>query len=191
MGTRHLIAAVIDGDFKLAQYGQWDGYPTGQGADILKFLRSNNLEAFAGRVRNLRWATEDDHRAVSEEAGVEHGKQWVTMDESERLAKVAPYFDRGTGSAILDLIQEDLVPCVEDHHDFARNSLFCEWAYVLDLDEGVFEVYQGFQQTPPTKGRWVGQSGSDGYEPVELVASWPFTALPTDDEFNDAFSEED
>lgn len=27
MGTRHLTAVVIDGDYKVAQYGQWDGYP--------------------------------------------------------------------------------------------------------------------------------------------------------------------
>jgi len=29
MGTRHCIIAVCDGEHKIAQYGQWDGYPTG------------------------------------------------------------------------------------------------------------------------------------------------------------------
>jgi hypothetical protein len=38
MGTRHLIAAKIDGVYKLAQYGQWDGYPDGQGVAVLDFL---------------------------------------------------------------------------------------------------------------------------------------------------------
>jgi len=31
MGTRHLICAKINNEYKLSQYGQWDGYPSGQG----------------------------------------------------------------------------------------------------------------------------------------------------------------
>lgn len=44
MGTRHLIA-VIDrkGTLKVAQYGQWDGYPSGQGVDVLKFAKNKVL----------------------------------------------------------------------------------------------------------------------------------------------------
>ena len=30
MGTRHLTAVVLNGDFKVAQYGQWDGFTNGQ-----------------------------------------------------------------------------------------------------------------------------------------------------------------
>lgn len=40
MGTRNLTM-VIDrkGEIKVAQYGQWDGYPSGQGATILEFAK--------------------------------------------------------------------------------------------------------------------------------------------------------
>jgi len=38
MGTRNLTMVISDGKTKIAQYGQWDGYPSGQGADILAFL---------------------------------------------------------------------------------------------------------------------------------------------------------
>lgn len=31
MGTRNLTAVYLDGQYKVAQYGQWDGYPEGQG----------------------------------------------------------------------------------------------------------------------------------------------------------------
>ena len=31
MGTRHMIGVVKDGIPRIAQYGQWDGYPSGQG----------------------------------------------------------------------------------------------------------------------------------------------------------------
>ena len=39
MGTRNLTAVMIDGEYKVAQYGQWDGYPSGQGLTCLHFLR--------------------------------------------------------------------------------------------------------------------------------------------------------
>ena len=43
MGTRHLICVVKDGEFKVAQYGQWDGYFSGQGQNILNFLRDDSF----------------------------------------------------------------------------------------------------------------------------------------------------
>ena len=39
MGTRNLTAVYLDGQYKVAQYGQWDGYPEGQGITALTFLR--------------------------------------------------------------------------------------------------------------------------------------------------------
>ncbi len=39
MGTRHLICVFYKCRFVVAQYGQWDGYPEGQGVTLMKFLR--------------------------------------------------------------------------------------------------------------------------------------------------------
>ena len=46
MGTRNLTM-VIDraGKLKVAQYGQWDGYPSGQGATILAFAKDKEKMA--------------------------------------------------------------------------------------------------------------------------------------------------
>ena len=38
MGTRHITAVVSEGQFVVAQYGQWDGYPTGAGNDIVAII---------------------------------------------------------------------------------------------------------------------------------------------------------
>jgi hypothetical protein len=38
MGTRNLVAVQIDGQYKIAQYGQWDGYHSGKGLEVLEFL---------------------------------------------------------------------------------------------------------------------------------------------------------
>ena len=39
MGTRNLIAVQLDGKYRIAQYGQWDGNPENAGVDVLTFLR--------------------------------------------------------------------------------------------------------------------------------------------------------
>ena len=35
MGTRNLTIVYYDGDYRVAQYGQWDGYPEGAGIEVL------------------------------------------------------------------------------------------------------------------------------------------------------------
>ena len=41
MGTRHLTYIYGDSDtILLCMYGQWDGYPSGHGADLAQFLNS-------------------------------------------------------------------------------------------------------------------------------------------------------
>jgi hypothetical protein len=69
-----------------------------------------------------------------------------------------------------------------DYHEFALDSLFCEWAYVIDLDREVFEVYEGFSHEKPTTGRWAdaAEPTRGGYWPVRLIQSWPLQGLPDD-----------
>lgn len=45
MGTRHIIKVLKNGKTWISQYGQWDGYPTGQGEDVIAFLKSGNSPA--------------------------------------------------------------------------------------------------------------------------------------------------
>lgn len=60
MGTRNLTMVVKDNKTKVAQYCQWDGYPGGQGLDILSFLTSNDIESFKQSVDKVRWITKSE-----------------------------------------------------------------------------------------------------------------------------------
>jgi hypothetical protein len=35
-----------------------------------------------------------------------------------------------------------------DNKNFIKDSLFCEWGYIINLDDNILEVYEGFQTEP-------------------------------------------
>lgn len=198
MGTRHLIAVVADGEFKIAQYGQWDGYPGGQGADVLKFLWENDLDAFRNKVAAVRFVNSEDQKAIEEkwnEIGADVSSGFVTMDQSAAFHKDPRFasMSRDVSAGVLSMVNEGTALVLRDDRNFALDSLFCEWAYVVDLDDMVFEIYEGFQKSgEPIVGRWADQDGeTDGYSPVTRVAVWSLLDLPTLDEFLEEFRDEE
>lgn len=42
MGTRNITKIIYQGEVKVCQYGQWDGYPTTAMADIVEFLKQKD-----------------------------------------------------------------------------------------------------------------------------------------------------
>lgn len=53
MGTRNITRVKSGGQLKVCQYGQWDGYPTGAGADIIKFIRDSDDEHMTERLGHV------------------------------------------------------------------------------------------------------------------------------------------
>lgn len=152
MGTRGLTAVQLDGEYKVAQYGQWDHYPDGQGATIAKFLddilsvqttdlfEGSRLDIFRKKIAQVQELTEEECEAVNAELA-KGGKS---------LRNDWPELSRDTGGEILALIynSDDPVKLVRDI-SFAADSLFCEYAYVVDLDKGTFEIFKGFNDEIP------------------------------------------
>ena len=42
-----------------------------------------------------------------------------------------------------------------DSASFMHNSLFCEWAYIINVDTEMLEIYKGFNQDEHSEGRYV------------------------------------
>jgi len=196
MGTRHLTCVVVDGEYKVAQYGQWDGYPDGQGAQILEFLQTHDLDHFREQVRQCQWATPEDVERAWVACGADPDSRWVTLDVGKEMRDTYPQFSRDTGSKVLSVIYETPV-LLENSLDFAADSLMCEWAYVIDLDKGVLEVYEGFNQEPLEDGErfadmpQVDRDREHTYYPVRLHSAWRLTSLPERGEFLEVFKEEE
>lgn len=193
MGTRNLTIVQSDGEYKVGQYCQWDGYPSGQGKTILDALRKLDpvfdLPLFKQKVNNLKQLTADEVHAYWQECGADD-TGWVGLDVSDKFKQKYEHLHRDFGGKIIEAIITGKVKEVSSDVEFAGDSLFCEWAYVIDLDKNTFEVYEGFNKQPLKKGerfksltRRKTKKDPDPYKPVRLRASWPLDALPTDEEF--------
>ncbi len=187
MGTRNLTCVVLNGEYKVAKYGQWDGYRSGLGTDILNFLRNEfDRNAFIAGVEKLTVISPAKLKELWNGCGADPKEDWVTMDVVEKFKVTHPELSRDTsGGALLKLIQDGTAVWSHPNLMFAADSLFCEWAYVLDLDKGTFEVYEGFNKSPldaserfaalPVKQ----YSGGNKYYPVRLLKSYSLRRLPT------------
>jgi hypothetical protein len=163
MGTRHLVCIYHNGRFVVAQYGQHNGYPSATGVEVLRFLLTK------GNIERLR---ENIHF-------VPPPKPYNREDYDSRGVAVLEQIAsaRKTVDTVFRL-------------DFAKNGLFCEWAYVVDLDDGgALEVYQGSNHF---HGATAGRFGEAGVVQQELKAKFAFDQLPSgEDEFVKACGEDE
>lgn len=206
MGTRSLTAVVLNGKYKVAQYAQYDGYPSGQGAEALEFvqaisntdIRPDIREKFVAALEKVCFLSDDE--IVKEQAQLGIKGQWLTEEMARVFHRRFPFFSREHGAKILQMIFESDAEKIELQNsiDFALDSLFCEWAYVIDLDKNTFEVYKGFQRdTIPETDRFFESgycktSNSDTkYYPVRMVVSWSFEDLPSEKDFIRKFRDQD
>lgn len=193
MGTRNLTAVYYNGEYRIAQYGQWDGYPEGQGHTVLEFLNNPkvDLEKFKEYLMKLSWITEEEYRTRWAEAGANPDSDFVDMKIAEDFRELYPELSRDTGAGVLERVYEKKGELkLQNNIEFAQDSLFCEWAYVIDLDANTLEVYRGFvlepiegderffNEEPPEKNKT-----GNTYYPISLFHRYSLEELPSADEF--------
>lgn len=197
MGTRGLLGFVADNHL-YATYNHFDSYPGGLGCDVLAYvaqIAAKGPDAVAeakARVSALKVIEDPD--AEPTDADVSALEAWTNVEVGSRHRSGKPDWyqllreTQGDPEAIL------ASGYLLDGRDFGDDSLFCEWAYVIDFDAEVVEVYRGFRTQPPTRGRWVGRAQHDGaarqaavtgwrYHPIDLVTAFGFNTLPTAEDF--------
>ncbi len=136
MGTRHLQTAInSQGECKLANYGQWDGYPDGQGVEILKYLWRANLKKYDDNLSMLREITKSEMESIN------NGVPECFLGANRDWKKEYPYLSRDCGSDIHQMIEDGLVKFVlncEAYTDEEKSSSWCEGFYTIDLQKREF-----------------------------------------------------
>jgi hypothetical protein len=182
MGTKHLIAVVKDDEYKVAQYGQWDGYPEGQGLKVLNFLKENDIDKFRNQVAKCKFIEDDTfYEKIYKELDINPKDGFITYEDVNVLKDKYPQL----GSDILNYIMNNDDIILKNDIDFAKDSLFCEWAYVIDLDKNTFEVYKGFNKSPLSESERFYNSSifENGYYPIRQVISFDLNSLPLKEKF--------
>ena len=110
MGTRNITRVIASNQLKVCQYGQWDGYPTGAGRDVIDFIRE----------------TDDDH--MIERLG---HVTLVSNAKGDTFAGGAPFFEEANAIAKDEWDFRD-VPRKEFTRMHPRNDTSAteEWEYV-------------------------------------------------------------
>ena len=144
MGTRNLISVIKDGKPVIAQYGQWDGYPSGQGAGVLQFLNSGDLDKLTNKLSKVRFLDIDGKDA-------DFVKRYDSGDRTEADSSwFNNFISRDLGSDILaNVANSELDEIIlKDSYDFGKDTVSCEYAYTINLDDNTFTIQQDFTCDP-------------------------------------------
>lgn len=135
MGTRHRQAVIAkDGTLRISQYGQWDGYPSGQGANILDYLKKGNLEKYQANLNKIEQITDTQ---ITE---VEKTKDWDAK---------YPYLSRDCGARIHQMIEDGEVQFVDLISEDEANR-WCEGFYTIDFSKNLFtSEFHGQEKSYP------------------------------------------
>ena len=135
MGTRNLTKVInANGELKVAQYGQWDGYPTGQGINALNHAyNADHIEAGLARVR---WAKQEELDAIY--ASLPELNRFGT-DDQKNFGLFYPNLTRDTCADILGVVAWSVGEVIlVDESDFENDTLMCEGVYTLDFQKQKF-----------------------------------------------------
>ena len=144
MGTRHLIKVICDGKLVMAQYGQNDGNPTGQGEDVCRFIRDtwmyDRLKTKAEEGQ-LKFLSDQDLEILAEifnrEGYPESIKETLSTIYSES------HLSREQGAKVLTMAALCLYDFyTRDERDFEHDGILpCAYVHEIDVSRGTYTIY--------------------------------------------------
>jgi hypothetical protein len=171
MGTRHLITAFDEqGELKIAQYGQWDGYPSGQGVSVLNWLRMTTRINYDGKLlspilngmKRTRFGTDEEIESLFTKYPQ---MNYVGTEDEKYFSLHYPSLTRDTGADILGVVAYSVGEVLlVDNSDFANDELMCEGIYSVNYQSEYFtSIHHG------------------------TTVVFPLRELPTNEEYLEAF----
>jgi hypothetical protein len=140
MGTRNLTKVIDkDGIVRVAQYGQWDGYPSGQGVNAL--VHAYNYRQIEKGLDRVRWATQEELDAIYSKFTE---MNYVGTEDSKNFGLLYPNLTRDTCADILGVVAWSVGEVIlVDESEFEKDELFCEGVYTIDFQKGKFISWYG------------------------------------------------
>ena len=183
MGTRGLYGIRKNGIDK-ATYNHWDSYPDWLGREVISFCKYNSIENL-DKFFNLIELVDENSTPTKEQ--VEYCTSLGLEDTDLHNRDLYDWYClihnlQGNFNLYQKLIDNHNLIYMTDYITFIEDSLFCEYAYIINLDDNVLEFYKGFQHEPQNGNRYGTEStyeGHDGtkYYPCKLIKTFPLGEL--------------
>ena len=149
MGTRGCYGFRKNGVDKL-NYNQYDSYPDGLGLTMAQFCAGMTIPEL-NQLCDAIVMKHDEDKPTEEEIRVCAKYGLIDLSVSRRdlndwycLLRNA----QGDPSVQWNMFKGGDTPFMYDAREFIKDSLFCEYAYIINLDENVLEYWEGFQHKP-------------------------------------------
>lgn len=135
MGTRNLTKVIDrDGVIKVAQYGQWDGYPSGQGVTAL--YHAHNAKMIEAGLARVRWGSDEEIQAIYNSLPE---LNYLGTEDSNNFELLYPNLTRNTCADILGVVAYSVGEVIlTDNSEFENDDLFCEGVYTIDFQRNKF-----------------------------------------------------
>lgn len=168
MGTRGIYGLRKNKKDKTS-YNHYDSYPSCLGDQMFDYIKRHSIEEMNELYDRLILV--DENKKISE----------LTEEERNGLEILFSYDDKD------ELIDEDMYSLLRnfqgdlekydrnstvnimcDSKNFIKDSLFCEYGYIINLDTNTLEVFKGFQKKPQNTNRY-GCENYRGYYPCKII----------------------
>lgn len=150
MGTRGTYGIRKNGIDKLS-YKHYDSYPTGLGAEMVSAVASLqpcDLDFLFDRIVLVDSQSEP---SAEQKAML---SSWNTAGTGSGDWYEALHDLQGRMDLLFGMANECGVAYMPDAADFIKDSLFCEYGYIINLDTGKLEMWVGFQNEPQEGNRY-------------------------------------
>lgn len=169
MGTRGSLGFIVK-DKEYLGYNHFDSYPDGLGRDVLNFITEINKEdGWQQFKENASKVVQLEGNRVTDTNIQEKYKKYSNLNVSDRTLEDPYCLFREIQNTWMNEIYKGELEHFYFKNNFIKDSLFCEYAYIINLDTMKLEFYDGFQKDIQKFNRFGETPNQDGYYPCRLV----------------------
>ena len=148
MSTRGAYGFRIHQNDKIT-YNHCDSYPSSLGIVVISFIKSTPISELKTIAENIILIK---NRSKPTKKQIGQCKKWADLSVSEKsLNDWYCLLHKTQGD--LNVYKDGLTYMI-DSNEFLFDSLFCEWAYIINIDTNTLEVYKGVNESKTALGRY-------------------------------------
>lgn len=152
MSTRGLFGFRKNGIDK-AMYNHYDSYPDYLGRNIVNWLKTVTPEKLNEIFDKIVLVDADEKPSETEKVELDECGLYDYSGEYQEWYSLLHKL-QGNPSLIEEIADTYGKVYMCDDISFIKNSLFCEYAYIVNLDKRVLEFWKGFQKKPWSENRY-------------------------------------